>query len=215
MKSSDQVVLTGSQFRANDNQATDVAVGPADGELQPHVTKSACQLQRRPQWSARIGIKGDIVDAIGALHSNGIRPAPARADMPQTALPSPTELQDGEGGCEPRAPPRAESGGGGCKCCLEAADGPHWLGARRRPLRGAADAALRLDTGSKVHCGELLAICDRGDASRWERTAVVPAISAATAAGLPLSWGTWRTRAPGARERQQQVGRRELGSTCL
>jgi hypothetical protein len=82
--------------------------------------------------------------------------------MPQTALPSPTELQDGEGGCEPRAPPRAESGGGGCKCCLEAADGPHWLGARRRPLRGAADAALRLDTGSKVHCGELLAICDRG-----------------------------------------------------
>jgi len=113
MKSSDQVVLTGSQFRANDNQATDVAVGPADGELQPHVTKSACQLQRRPQWSARIGIKGDIVDAIGALHSNGIRPASARADMPQAALPSPTELQDGEGGCEPRAPPRAESGGGG------------------------------------------------------------------------------------------------------
>ena len=113
MKSSDQVVLTGSQFRANDNQATDVAVGPADGELQPHVTKSACQLQRRPKWSARIGIEGDIVDAIGALHSNGIRPASARADMPQTALPSPTELQDGEGGCEPRAPPRAESGGGG------------------------------------------------------------------------------------------------------
>ena len=107
MKSSDQVVLTGSQFRANDNQATDVAVGPADGELQPHVTKSACQLQRRPQWSARIGIKGDIVDAIGALHSNGIRPASARADMPQAALPSPTELQDGEGGCEPRAPPAA------------------------------------------------------------------------------------------------------------
>ena len=103
MHSSAQVVLTGSQFRANDNQATDVAVRPADGELQPHVTKSACQLQRRPKWSARIGIKGDIVDAIGALHSNGIGSASARADMPQTALPSPTELQDGEGGCEPRA----------------------------------------------------------------------------------------------------------------
>ena len=103
------------------------------------------------QWSARIGIKGDIVDAIGALHSNGIRPASARADMPQTALPSPTELQDGEGGCEPRAPPRAESGGGGCKCCLEAADGPHWLGARRRPLRGEADAADAADVGAKEH----------------------------------------------------------------
>jgi hypothetical protein len=57
-----------------------------------------------------------MADAIGALNSNGISTASARADSRRLALSSLTQLQDGEGSCEPRAAMRAKSGGGGWKC---------------------------------------------------------------------------------------------------
>ena len=60
--------------------------------------------------------QGAMADAIGALNSNGISTASARADSRRLALSSLTQLQDGEGSCEPRAAMRAKSGGGGWKC---------------------------------------------------------------------------------------------------